>query len=716
MRKKLITSILIIKILILGSIEGIILAQTEDKKGSVLKETKEIVTETLEMPFRLVEGVLSFDLGKLVITPTKYEKYLKDVTVSAAVIDGQDFKRGVFYDVSEPLDRVNSIRLERYGSLGQAASPVIRGMIGNRVLVLIDGVPYNSPSLGEADISKIPMAKVERIEVVRGPYSSLYGADAVGGVVNIITKDVPKKTETESSYSFSSWNTHNVTVKNGSTYKKLGYSVILNHLFTDGARIHSDHNAFDLTSKAKLNILDDVSYTFYTNYYLAKTEHPGAQPARSVDDRTPTQQRLGNEDVTSLFDYSRTNRVHLNSILNIKNFTANHYFLYWNDDSHRETISFNNNIDRLIDNDEYMTYIYGMEYKYVQPIMDIDTITVGASFDRKVFKVKTHQFNENTSAHTFGGRDAVRREWAIYGENEFRLYPFTVVTGLRYDDPSDYTTRWSPKISGVLDLGFDTKVRSSYAKAYRAPTLNDINWPQDAYAEGNPTLRPEKTESWEIGVEKVFKDLFLMRVTFFRQRILDAIAWAPVGTRVVLPWFSYARWTPTNLNRLSTKGVELETRFKIFNDIDASLDYTYLDPVETISAQRDWNNDRLLSESRRPAAYIPKHKFYGGVEWQDPFSIKGLKLDTFLRFVSQRRNYYAVYGAGADTSITYPKKILAPYFLWDVKATYKYNNIEAFFAVDNILDTGYSKFGSTLQDRDYPQPGISFTGGFSISY
>lgn len=685
------------------------------EKKSILDHTEEIATEMIKTPFKIVEGVLAFDLGRLVVTPTKYEKPLGDVTVSTSVIDTQDFKRGQFYDASEPLERVNSVRVEKFGRHGQSAFPVIRGVLGNRVLVLIDGIPYNSPSLGGADLSTIRLNKVDRMEIVRGPFSSLYGANAIGGVINIITKGVPEKTKVETSYSYGSWNTHNVTVENGSNWGKLGYLVTADFLSTDGERANSDHNAFDFSSKARLNILDDIAYTFYTNYFNANTEHPGPRPPVDFNNRTVTQRRLGNEDVSSLYDKSNADKIHLNSELKLKNFTANHYFMHWDDDEHRETINFNNNIDRIIDNDEFLTYIYGMEYKYVQPILDIDTITVGSSMSRKVFKVKTDQFNENTGVHTYTGRDAVRREWAVYGENEFRFYPLTVVCGVRYDDPSDYATRWSPKISGMLDLGFDTKLRASYGRAHRAPTLNDINWPQDAFAEGNTNLRPEKTESWEIGLEKMLKDLVLVRATLFRQRIHDAIVWAPTGTRVNLGFMSYARWRPSNLGKLTTTGVELETKISILNKFLINLDYVYIDPVEASSTQSDWANDRLFSESRRIAAYIPKHKFYGGVEWRDPLGIKGLTLNSFLRFVSERRNYYAVYGA-ADTSITYPKTLLDHYFLWDAKVRYKVKNIEFFLTFDNILDEGYVKFGNTADDRGYPQEGASFTGGVSVIY
>ncbi|MEE8360382.1 MAG: TonB-dependent receptor plug domain-containing protein, partial [Candidatus Omnitrophota bacterium] len=331
--------------------QGTVLAETEKKKTDkktqeegadqhtpILHEAAKITTTIVETPLKLVEGTLGFDLGQLIITPTKYEKYLKDITVSASVADEKDFERGVFKDVSEPLDRINSVRIERFGTHGQSASPVIRGLTGSRILVLINGIPHNAPSLGNADLSKIMMGKVERIEVVRGPYSSLYGADAVGGVINIITKKIPEETVLNISYSYGSWNTHNLTIENGSTHGKLGYNVILDYLFTDGARIHSDHNALDLTSNLKWDIADEVSYNFYTNYYLSRTEHPGPQPAFDQNNRTATENILGNEAVYSLFDYSRTNRINLNSTLNIKNFTANHYFIYWNDDDHSESI------------------------------------------------------------------------------------------------------------------------------------------------------------------------------------------------------------------------------------------------------------------------------------------------------------------------------------------------------------------------------------------
>ncbi len=693
MNKRLIISIAIIEILTLSTCQRAVFAESEREED---RPPKKAAAKTLVTPLELIEGIFDFDLGKLVVTPTKYEKYLRDVTVSTSVTDQESFERGDFFDVSGPLDRVNSVRIERYGSPGQPASAVIRGLGGGRILVLIDGMPYNAPSQGRADLEKIPLSKVKKIEVVRGPYSSLYGADAVGGVINIITKDVPKETMIKASYSFGSWNTHNVTVESGSTYGKLGYGVILNYLYTDGARPHSDHSAFDITSKVKLDILKDADFTFYANYHLARTEQPGSRPALLLKDRSPSQRRLGNDDVSSLFDYGRTSRIHLNSKLNIKNFTADLYFIYWNDDNHTETIDSG---DWLVDNDEYMTYIYGMEYKYAQEILKIDTITIGASFARKVFKVKDHQFNENTFTHTFDGRDAVRREWSIYGENELRLYPFTINFGLRRDDPSDYSIQWSPKISGLLELGFGTKVRSSYAKAYRAPTLNDINWPRNSYAEGNPDLLPEKTESWEIGVEKLFKDVLLVKAGFFRQRIHNAIVWAPTGS---IASSGFPRWRPSNVNKLMTKGVELETRLNISKELQLSLDYTYLDPVEVVEIATN-----PPCESRRLAPNTPRHKFYGGVEWKKPFGIEGLIFDSFLRFISERRDYY---GTPPE------KKMLDHYFLWDAKARYKHKNIEVFFAINNILNAKYAKFGSSFNDRNYPQPGLNFTGGFTVSY
>ena len=269
----------------------------------------------------------------------------------------------------------------------------------------------------------------------------------------------------------------------------------------------------------------------------------------------------------------------------------------------------------------------------------------------------------------------------------------------------------------MVDLGFDAKLKASYGRAYRAPTLNDLSWPRDDMAEGNPNLRPEKSEGYEISVEKLFRDLFLARATFFRNKIEDAIAWAPVGTQVVSPWGSYARWTPTNVNEVSVKGIELETRFNLFNEIEVSFDYTYLDAEEKVTVTRDWNNTNLSAEIRRKAAFIPAHKIGAGFEWKNPFKIEGLTVDSFLRYVSGRRNWYGQYGAWPDTSQWLVKKELGDYFIWDAKLSYRcHKNIKVFLAANNILDEDYAKFGSTLTDRGYPQPGTSVTGGVDITY
>jgi len=127
-------------------------------------------------------------LEPVVVTATKTETPAGQLGASVSVVTEDDFKTYHYLTVDEALRHVPGVEIRRSGSLGKATSITIRGSNAKQVQVLVDGVRVKSPTLGEADLSDIPPDLIERIEVIRGPQSTLYGADAIGGVVNIITK------------------------------------------------------------------------------------------------------------------------------------------------------------------------------------------------------------------------------------------------------------------------------------------------------------------------------------------------------------------------------------------------------------------------------------------------------------------------------------------------------------------------------------------------
>src|SRR5262249_55229851 len=124
----------------------------------------------------------------VVVTATKVATPSEQIGASISVVNGDDFQTYLYPTVDEALRNVPGVEIRRSGSYGKTSSITIRGANANQVQVLVDGVRVKSPTLGQVDLSDLSPDLIERIEIVRGPQSTLYGADAIGGVVNIITR------------------------------------------------------------------------------------------------------------------------------------------------------------------------------------------------------------------------------------------------------------------------------------------------------------------------------------------------------------------------------------------------------------------------------------------------------------------------------------------------------------------------------------------------
>ncbi len=130
----------------------------------------------------------ALDLEKIVVTASKIEQIYKHSTQNISIITSKDLQSTAIDEITEVLDLLPSVDILEYGSSGSTRSVHTRGASSTQVLTLIDGRPVNTPRDGATDFNQIPLSNIERIEVLRGPASSIYGANAIGGVINIITK------------------------------------------------------------------------------------------------------------------------------------------------------------------------------------------------------------------------------------------------------------------------------------------------------------------------------------------------------------------------------------------------------------------------------------------------------------------------------------------------------------------------------------------------
>ena len=649
-------------------------------------------------------------MEEIIVTATREEKPLKDAPGAVTVITRDDIERKNALDITKVLEDKTSLRILRYGALGSSATVQMRGLYGRHVLVMIDNRIINSPATGEADLSSLSTDNVERIEIVRGPSSALYGSNAVSGVVNIITK---KPSEKPIDFFSASYGTYQTAINQLSSTAKIdnfGYFFSGNYKSSQGHRDNSAYHSGDS------NLKMDYKLSAYSKLLLDigncqdKTESPGAQPAEERAKRTESQLILGNSKVSTTRDFNTKNRPYVNNVFNLGSFKMRNYFNLSDDDNHREWMSFG---AHFTEDTNYRTISYGSEIMNYWEFSKERRLTLGFNADWNRFQGDKEEVDVTNSVTTPLEWDSRRGNYAAFLQNELNLGKVLVTIGGRWDNPTDFDSQFSGKGNLLWHINNTTDMRLSAGDSYRAPSLNDLNWPKDNFSEGNPNLLPEKSHSYELGLKRTFEGLKLVsEINIFYQVLDGMIAWAPTGT--MGPWGN--RWMPDNVNQAWIQGLEFINSLPLNNYLSFHLNYTFLNAHQRNQELRDSVTNRIESETRK-LAYTPSHKLDSGVTFNNLAGIEKLYLDLNAQYNSATYQYYSVYAAFPDTSVTTEPKRLNGYWLANLKLRKSIENMEFSVGVENMTDKQYAvQFGSSLDDHDYPMPGRMVLGGMSVKF
>ena len=572
----------------------------------------------------------TIDLQKIVVTPSKIGQQYKYSTRNISIISKEDIESSGITEVTEMLDLLPSVDILEYGSTGSTRSVHTRGASSSQVLTLVDGRPANTPRDGVTDFNQIPLSNIERIEVLRGPASSIYGASAVGGVINIITKSGTEDMHTEVTGKFGSFSTKLSSVSHGYKTGNLDYFASYEYLASHGHRDNSDYLSHNINTNFGYQLGEDNHISVYSGYYNSEVGAPGLLSYTDLDDRQETFKRY--------IDVTYDGTLMEGQDIRVKLF---------------------NNTDRLefiktfdpIDKDAHQTKVYGADFQISQMLFDIFRPAVGASYQE-------HRINSSASAkHTYDVK-------SIYFESELDLFEkSTVKLGARWDDYSNFGDEISPSASVNLWLFDAIKVHALAAKSFRAPTFNDLYWPTEEYfwegfsvggVEGNPNLGPEKAVSYEAGISGYFFDKLKTDLTFFKTDFDDLIEWTVDDTR----W-----WRPSNVSSASIKGAELETEVALAEHLKANFNYTYLEA-------KNKNTNKWL-------IYRPMHLYkgrlaYSPLDW----------LEVGVSGIYKTKRYATASNASA----------LKHYFIMNSNLTYRLNkHIQISFEAKNIFDKVYQE-------------------------
>ncbi len=500
------------------------------------------------------------ELPEIVVTATKTAHTLKDVPVETAVITKKDIEKSTAKNISELLRQVPGFFIQSENVPGTSAwRSKLRGLDfdSGYGLILINGERVLGGGMGEYGVSlnQIPPEMIEKIEIVKGPASVLYGSDAMAGVVNIITKPVPKKPMFIASGGYGEY---------GTSFLNTGFGGWITDKFGTFINVH-----YDKSERSKYGARRD---DFEGKYILTKLAYK-LDPQIRLD--------LGLNYDNLKWQYESDEKVRVSPSISI-NFP---------DHSLLKIKGYYHNFNMDLFSPGY-THRYGdvsysqMEVQYTKPIGTAHLFTGGGEFlhNNVDLTVGTNKVYENMDVTS------------IYLQDEISFAPFTIVLGSRVDHNSVYGTEFNPKASLMWKLRKDTCLRFSIGKAFKSPTIRQLyiaflhkNW----WNIPNENLAPEKSWGYSAGIEHIFSDKLSTNITLFRNDIKDKIIRVEISPN---------QRTWKNVQKAYTQGIEIGVKAIPFKNFNLSLGYTYLDT-------KNKDTDKELT-------YCPHHTIYIGLDYK----------------------------------------------------------------------------------------------------
>jgi len=644
-------------------------------------------------------------LEEVVVSATKTKEKRKDIPNAVVIKDEIDIQESPANSVGELLANELGIDWRTYGNYGSAAQEIhIRGMGADATQVFVNGVNVNSSSLGTADVSKIPLNNIERIEVVKGSGSLLYGTGAMGGTINITTKRPKRdKVDLKASAGYGSQDTYQLSAEQGMFLTDdLGYYLTATRRETNGFRDNSDLTHNDVSLKLVYDKGDVLEVSLYGDYIDREYGRPGVKPPPGTQDYYIGGVKFYSSDAASVLDNGSDDDAHV--VLQLKNNPSKWLSLnFMGDYTYMENYNYNryhssgtgkktwtiNEVTGIEGNIEIKplkgaNFLLGAEYK------DYDWKNENVSLDTNGTEVAGTKSKTKADLHTKGA----------FAEAQYRPCEYVkALVGIRHEDHSTFGYEDLPRFGLVINPLENTVLKFSRGKHFKAPTPNDLFWPYEDWGygmgvEGNPNLKPEKGWHTDATAEQTFFDeKVFVTVSYFKWDINDKIRWVPDSN------FFYR---PENLDTYKADGWELGTKIGPFYNMILAFSYTNTDAKEN-------KQDGV----ERQARYTPKDQFKGSITYWTEF---GLSATATVRYMGKRPALY-----DSDTDVN-PFRTLAPYWTTDIKIEQRlYDNWILTLTGNNLFDRGYETYVQTFYDYastatlcSYPGAGRSVF--FSVAY
>jgi vitamin B12 transporter len=583
---------------------------------------------------------------EVVVSADRIEEPLKETTAKVTVITKEELEKKNFMFVGDVLRSLPQIYLTAYGGPGQTAGALLsRGTKSAHTLVLIDGFKVNDPSSGMFDFGSLSVDDIERIEIIEGPQSTLYGSEAVGGVINIITKKGKGKPKAGLLVAGGSYGTSKTSFELSGEAKIIDFRINALHYYTEGFSAknekENEKDSFKNTSfssKIGFNLHPKVRLEFLGSYNYGRVEYDDYNDKEAV--KKSHSYLVGAKlDLSFLDNYKQTFSFYKNNYQR-KDYTPKGWFTYTRYNPSTEGFSWEN----LLNLNKAYSIVFGLDFK----------------------REKVESYYESSFSNDF--YDKKREHLGVFLNNKVSLLNDTLIlnAGLRHDDYKNFGEKTTYRIGfRYLIPKVNLVLKGNYGTAFRVPTFDDLFYP----GYNNPNLKPEESKGWDLYLEKdLLQERLVLGAGMFYQKYKDLIQ------------FNFNTWKPQNVGKAVIKGAEANLSFKLTQNLRLKANYTYLDP-------EDRDKDKYL-------IYRPFHKVGATLE----YSLKKLAFladytYTGQRFAnvdnSQRLKPYSLVNLSANYYVS--------------------SNLKVYLKIDNLLNANYEETPNyNTPDRSF-YAGISFS-------
>lgn len=649
-------------------------------------------------------------MDETIVSATKTEEQRKNISNNTLLMEELDITESPAQGIGDLLGGELGIDWRTRGDYGGAAQEIhIRGMGGDGTQILVNGLSMNSPSLGLSNVGTLSTTNIERIEVVKGSGSVLYGSGAMGGTVNLFTKTpVEDQIDMAVRAGYGTEDTYQISAENGMFLNDhFGYYVTADLYGTDGFRDNADaegkNGSFQLIYKNQ-NL---VTISLYGDVSDKENGNPGPVPPEGTQAFSVNGIPFYNSESANLLSCVEELNKHL--IFKLQADPLDWLSLNLQTDF---TDMESDNITRY-----YSSYSPGNlpgshsiitnEVIGYEANMEIRPIEEG----KLLIGVQHKEYDWENQSETLDGYGNVTstltgqsslRSTGTYAEIHYRPVKFLKGNfGIREENHSVFGSETLPRFGLVLNPTDSTAVKFNTGKHFKAPTPNDLFWPYEDWGwgsgtQGNSALKPETGRHSDIGIEQsLMNNRIFATLTYFKWDINDKIEWVPD-----INYF----YTPENLSRYEATGIEAGLRIGPFKDTTLSLSYTKTEAKE-----------QKQGGVKRQARYTPDNAFKAAVTHWFGF---GLDISGVYRFTGSRP---AIYALDTDSA---PVQTLSSYSTIDIKASRRIGDNWSFSCqVNNLLDESYDTYVQTFYDASgvgtlsgYRGAGRSFFASMTYSF